>query len=161
MTANELKEQYISLYDYMASSRDPKNMKAFGRAMNGMMDWFIANKPEIAEAWIDKLEAIRWKNYLTPSEADSIISAMTPPAPWTRDQWKAAMEKNGFEMEEWPCYNICALYVTMNMIMSRSSATLAKYASDENKMFEFVHALALDKLKDADKRFDIRHYFSL
>ena len=86
---------------------------------------------------------------------------MTPSAPWTRDQWKNAMEKSGFELEEWPCYNRCALYVTMNMIMSDSSATLTKYAADGSTMFEFVHALALDKLKDADKRFDIRHYFNL
>jgi len=45
--------------------------------------------------------------------------------------------------------------------MSDSSATLTKYAGDDSMMFEFVHALALDKLKDADKRFDIRHYFNL
>ena len=44
MTANELKEQYTMLYEYMAQSRDPKNMKAFGHVMTEMMDYLIANK---------------------------------------------------------------------------------------------------------------------
>ena len=161
MTPQELKEKYYGLYDYMAQSKEPKNMKAFGHVMNEMMDWLIANKPEAAQAWVEKLESIKWKNYLTPSEADKIVATMTPAAPWTRDQWKTVMEKSGFELEEYPCYNRCALYTTMNMIMSDSSATLAKYAADDSMMFEFVHALAIDKLKDADKRFDIRHYFNL
>lgn len=155
-----MKEKYYELYEYMAQSKDPKNMKAFGHVMNEMMDWLIANKPDAAQAWIEKLESIKWKNYLTTAEADKIIAAMNPPAPWTREQWKAAMEKSSFALEEWPCYNKCALYTTMNMIMSDSSATLTKY-SDGSTMFEFVHALALDKLKDADKRFSIRHYFNL
>lgn len=161
MTPGELKEKYYELYDYMAQSKEPKNMKAFGHVMNEMYEWFVTNKPDAAQAWLDKLEAIKWKNYLTPNEADKIVAAMIPAAPWTREQWKASMEKSGFEMEEWPCYNRCALYVTMNMIMSDSSTTLTKYAGEGNVMFEFVHALALDKLKDADKRFDIRHYFNL
>lgn len=161
MNAQELKDKYYELYDYMAQSKEPRNMKAFGHVMNEMYEWFVANKPDAAQEWVDRLEAIKWKNYLTPTEAEKIVAAMKPSAPWTREQWKAAMEKNGFELEEWPCYNRCALYVTMNMIMSDSSATLTKYAADSNMMFEFVHALALDKLKDADKRFDIRHYFNL
>jgi len=30
MNTQELKDRYTGLYDYMANSRDPKNMKAFG-----------------------------------------------------------------------------------------------------------------------------------
>ena len=59
MNATELKEKYCELYEYMAQSKDPKNMKAFGHVMNEMMDWLIANKPEAAQAWIEKLEAIK------------------------------------------------------------------------------------------------------
>ena len=135
-------------------------MKAFGTVMNEMMDWMIVNKPAEAEEWIDKLGAIKWKNYVTPKEADAIVAKMEPEAPWKRDQWKGAMEKHSFVMEEEPYYNSCALYVTMNMIMSDSSATIAEYVDAENT-FRFVHALAINKLKDKDSRFCIRKYFDL
>ena len=156
-----MKEKYYELYEYMAQSKEPKNMKAFGHVMNEMMDWMIANKPDAAQAWIEKLESIKWKNYLTSAEAESIVDTMKPTAPWSRDQWNAAMDSSGFEKEEWPCYNKCALYVTMNMIMSDSSDTLVKYISDENDLFSFVHALAIDKLKDEDGKFAIRNYFGV
>lgn len=159
MDAKELKEKYYELYDYMAQSKDPKNMKTFGHVMNEMFEWFVANKPDAAQSWIEKLESVKWKNYLAPSEADKIVAAMKPQAPWTRDQWNAAMEKSGYEKEEWPCFNKCALYTTMNMIMSDSSNTLSKYMEDEGDLFAFVHDLALDKLHDADGRFNIREYF--
>ena len=147
MMPAEMKEKYYELYEYMAQSREPKNMKAFGKVMSEMMEWFIVNKPSDAEAWLEKLESIKWKNYLTSSEADKIVAAMEPKAPWTRDQWRTAMEQHDYELDEWPCYNRCALYVTMQMIMSDSSATLKKYAGSGD-MFELVHALALDKLKE-------------
>lgn len=159
MDAKELKEKYYELCDYMAQSKDPKNMKTFGHVMNEMFEWFVANKPDAAQSWIEKLESVKWKNYLAPSEADKIVAAMKPQAPWTRDQWNAAMEKSGYEKEEWPCFNKCALYTTMNMIMSDSSNTLSKYMEDEGDLFAFVHDLALDKLHDADGRFSIREYF--
>lgn len=160
MNQQELKEKYSELYDYMAQSKDPKNMQVFGHTMNEMMDWLIANKPDAAQAWIEKLEAIKWKNYLTPSEADRVVGAMNPKAPWNREQWSQAMEQSGFEFEEWPHYNRCALYATMNMLMSDSSETIREYV-DEEQLFPFVHALAVDKLKDRDNRFSVRPYFDL
>ena len=159
MNAQELKDKYYELNDYMIQSKDPKNMKIFGRVMDEMFEWFVANKNDAAQSWIEKLESVKWKNYLAPSEADKIVAAMKPQAPWTRDQWNAAMEKSGYEKEEWPCFNKCALYTTMNMIMSDSSNTLSKYMEDEGDLFAFVHDLALDKLHDADGRFNIREYF--
>lgn len=160
MNAQELKDKYYELYDYMAHSKDPKNMMAFGSTMNEMMDWLIANKPDAAEEWIQKLEAIRWKNYLTPKEAEAIVASMEPKAPWNRQQWAQVMDEHHYDKEKMPCYNRCALWVTMNMIMSDSSATLAKYINGGD-IFQVVHDLALDKLMDKDGRFDVRSYFSL
>ena len=153
-----MKEKYDELYEYMAQSKKTENMKTFGRVMTEMVEWMIANKPTEAEMWIEKLESIKWKNFLTSSEADKIVSQMNPKAPWTRDQWKAAMEQNGFEYEEWPCYNKCALYVTMQNIMSTSSSTLSKYI-DSGEMFAAVHSLAVDKLKNSVV--SIRHMYGL
>jgi len=151
-------EKYYGLYDYMAQSGKPENMKMFGMVMTAMMEDLVQSNPSKAEEYINRLEAIKWNNYLTAAEADKIIAGMDPKAPWTREQWRTAMEQNGFETEEWPCYNKCALYVTMNMIMSDSSATLSKYV-DGNNLFKAVHELAVDKLKDKDRQFNIRKYF--
>ena len=156
-----MRTEFRALYNMMASSNKVENMHVFGNVHKEMMEWFIVNKPDLAQEWLDKLESIRWCQYLTPKEADKIIAGMDPKAPWSREVWKQAMESFGLPLEEQPCYNKCALFVTMSMIMSDSSKTLSKYAADSNAMFEFVHALALDKLKDVDKRFDIRHYFNL
>jgi hypothetical protein len=85
---------------------------------------------------------------------------MQPSAPWSREQWKQAMMMKQYPTEEEPYYNSCALWVTMNMIMSDSSNTLKKYV-DDNTLFELVHALAIDSLKDKDGVFNIRKYFGL
>ena len=159
-TQDELRKRYDTLYRYMAASKQPEYMMKFGDVMNEMMEWMIANKPEAAQEWIDKLESIRWDNYLTPKEADAIVEAMNPTRPWTREQWKQVMEQHGYVLEEEPYYNRCALYVTMSMIYSDSADTLKRYANNGD-MFEVIHALALDKLKDKDGVFSVRKYFGV
>lgn len=160
MTTDELKKRYDALFSYMVASKDPENMKHFGTVMNKMMDWMIQYKPDIASEWIDELECIKWDNYLTPKEADQIVASMNPQRPWSREQWKQAMDQHGYALEEEPYYNRCALYVTMSMIHSDSSETLKRYANG-NDLLEVIHALALDKLKDRDGNFSVRSYFGL
>lgn len=158
MNAQELKEKYSMLYSHMASSRNPEYMKTFGHIMTSMMDDMISNNASKAEEYIERLESIKWKNYLTPKEAEMIVSKMIPKAHWSRDQWKNAMEQHGFDLEDEPCYNSCALWVTMNMLMSDSSETISKYLSGDN-VFSLVHDLAVDKLCDEDGKFSVRKYF--
>lgn len=155
-----MKDKYMALYEYMANSRDPKNMKTFGRVMTRMMDWMIQNKPTEAEEFICQLESVKWNNYLTPKEADTIVAGMNPKAPWSREQWKQSMEQAGYELEKWSCYNKCSLFVAMNMIMSDSSETLTKYVGNGD-VFKLVHDLAVDKLTDKDEKFKIREYFGV
>ena len=159
MNTKELNDKYYELYGYMSSSGNPDNMKAFGLVMNEMMDWMIANKPDAAQEWIEKLDSIKWNNYLTQKEAENIVAGMIPKAPWTRDQWKSSMAQQGYELERKPYYNPCALWVVMNMIMSDSSDTIAKYISCDDA-FNIVYDLAIDKLTDEDKMFSIRKYFN-
>ena len=153
-----MKDMYYDLYWYMANSKEPANMKLFGQVMTEMFMWYVDNQPEAAMQWLDKLSSVKWKNYLTPDEAEDIVSKMEPAAPWSREQWKSAMEQYNYPMNEEPYYNRSALYVTMNMIMSDSSDTVGKYVSEDN-LFPFVHDLAVDKLKDADGKFSVRSYF--
>ena len=157
---DDLRQKYTELYEHMAMSKKPEYMKTFGKVMTEMFDWFAVNKPNAAQEWIEKLESIKWKNYLTPAEAEDIVSEMNPKTPWSREQWRNTMERHGFDLEREPCYNRCALWVTMSMIMSDSSSTLEKYI-DEEQMFKAVYDLAVDKLTDKDGKFNIRHYFSI
>ena len=163
-TSQELKNQYTGLYDYMANSRDPKNMKAFGCVMTEMMDWLIANKPEIAQDMIDKREAIKWRQYLTPKEAEKIVSGMDPAGPWKRDQWKSVMEGFGIQLEEAPYYNRCALWTEMNKIYSdfgpEIAALIGRPLSPTDKdIISACYRLALKNLRDKDGVYDIRKYF--
>lgn len=160
MTQEEMKNEFYALYNLMANSKKVENMHTFGMVHKEMFEWFVANKPELAQEWLDKLESIKWKNYLSQKEADKIVADMNPSAPWSRDQWRAAMKEHGFEMDKEPYYNRCALFVTMNMKMSDSGETLAKYIAGD-KMFEAVYNLAVDSLTDKDGRFKIREYFGL
>ena len=71
-----------------------------------------------------------------------------------------AMKEHGYELDKEPYYNRCALWVTMNMKMSDSGETLAKYIAGD-KLFEAVYHLAVDSLTDKDGRFSVRKYFGL
>lgn len=167
MNASELREKYTMLYDYMSTSKKTEYMMAFGKVMSEMMDDMIANSPSKAEEYIDKLCAIKWQNYLTQKEADKIVSSMNPKAPWSRDVWRNAMDSFGLEKEDSPCYNSCAMWVTMNMVYSDHAETLAK-AMGKNlqdipteQLVRTIYALSIDLLCDSDKNFNIRRYFGL
>lgn len=160
MNTQELKEKYNLLFDRMAKSSKTENMVLFGRVMSSMMYDLIASNPAKAEEYMEYLEAVNWKNYLTKKEAEGIIEGMVPDAPWGKEQWKLAMSQYGYPTEDAPSYNSCALWVTMNMIMSDSGQTLGKYI-DSGKMFKLTYELAIDKLTDKDDVFRIRKYFGL
>ena len=105
MNQEEMKKEFQALYEKMANSNEVAFMRIFGNVHKEMMDWFIANKPELAQEWLDKLQSIKWKNYLTPKEAERIVAEMQPKAPWTKEQWRQAMEQKGFVTDEEPYYN--------------------------------------------------------
>ena len=166
MTPTELKQRYADLYTYMAGSKNPEYMKMFGSVMTQMMDDAIVASPAKAEEWIDRLEAIRWQQYLTPKEADAILARMDPKAPWTRDQWRQAMETFSLPLEEAPCYNRCALYVEMSKIYSDFGDTIAEMlgkpiAPTDKDIIAACYKMALKTLKDKDGVYSIRRYFSL
>lgn len=166
MNQKEMKEKFAKLYNYMATSNNTEYMKAFGNTMTEMMDWMIANKPEEAEEWIEKLCSIKWDNYLTQREAEKIVASMVPKAPWSMLVWRQAMNNLGIATEEEPFYNSCALWVTMNMLYSDHAETMANKIWGKplaeiptETLVKTIHALALDKLKDKDGVFEIRKYF--
>jgi len=166
MNTTELKDRYTALYDYMSASRDPKNMKTFGSVMTAMMDLMLAKMPSEAEEMIDRLESIRWRQYLTPKEAQRIVDGMDPKAPWSRDLWRQTMEQLSLPVEEQPAYNRCALWVEMSKMYSdfgdEIAALLGKPLTPTDKdIITACYRMALKTLKDKDGVYDIRKYFSV
>lgn len=162
-----MKERFDDLYRIMATSDNVAYMRTFGNVHRKMMNDMIAYKPELAQDYLDQLESIRWNNYLTPKEAEKVVNAMVPKAPWSRETWRQAMEPFGYATEDEPCYNSCSLWAVMNMVYSDSANTIANIIGQpladipNEKLVGAVHALALDKLKDKDGRFNVRTYFGL
>ena len=167
MSPQEMKEKYTHLYDYMSVSGKPEYMMTFGHVMTEMMDLMIQKMPAEAEEMIDKLESIKWRQYLTAKEAEAIVDKMNPPAPWTRDAWQKAMEKLNIPIEEQPTYNRCALWVEMNKQYSDHGESVASLlgqplnAIPVETIVPAMHKMALDLLKDKDGVYDIRRYFDL
>ena len=163
-----MKQEFNELYDLMANQRDVKYMRVFGGVHREMMDWFIANKPDLAQEWLDKLESIKWHQYLTRKEAENIVARMNPSAPWKYDVWQAAMTKLGIQMEEQPYYNAYALWCEMNKQYSDHAESLAGKVWKKplstipaEEIVPAIHALAVDVLRDKDGVYDIRSYFGL
>ena len=165
MEQKEMMSEFSSLYGIMATSRKPEYMHTFGEVMKCMMKDIMVLKPDWAQEYLGKLCSIKWNNYLTQKEAIAIASEMNPNGGWDFPDWKKNMESQDIKMEDAPCYNKYALFVTMNMIFSDSANTIAAIAGktlqdiSKEEMFTGVHMLALDKLEDKDGKFSIRDYF--
>lgn len=154
-----MKERYEKLYQYMAESKDPDNMRLFGQVMTEMMDKAIKDNPSFAEREIDKLEAMMWNQYLSRGEAEDAVRQMQPRAPWSYDVWQKAMQDAGLETSEDGNYNCYTLWTVMNGIMSDHGDTFKKYGIGNDVLLPMVNDLALDLLNDEDERFDVRLYF--
>ena len=168
MTPEEMKTEFYALYNMMANSQKVENMRLFGQVHKEMMEWMIANKPDLAQEWLDKLESIRWKNYLTQKEAERIVVKMNPKAPWPLDVWKQAMDSLELDTHDEPHYNTFALWTEMNKVYSDHAETLATAVWSKpisevpvETVVKTVYALAVDNLKDKDGVYDIRAYFGL
>ena len=166
MDAKEIMSNFDELYGMMASSANVKYMHIFGDTMRCMMKDMASKHPELAQEYIEKLCAIKWKNYLTKKEASEIVSDMNPPATWDMQEWLDEMEKLGLCMEDKPYYNDYALYIAMNQVISDHGCTVAKILGkesvkdiDADNLVNYGYNLALDLLKDKDGVYDIREYF--
>lgn len=166
MTQEELMEKYKTLYGYMAASNEPKYMKLFGTVMTEMMEWMVKNQPSAAEAWIDKLCAMKWEQYLSKGEAMAVVENMEPEAPWSWDVWQKAMAEYGLETDRKGVFNKYALWVEMNAKYSDHAKTIAELAFgkplseiDTEKLVTLIHGLAVNSLTDEDGMFDIRKYY--
>lgn len=165
MEQKEIMNMFDKLYTKMSTSSDPNNMHIFSNTMKSMFKDMMELRPDVAQEYLDKLEAINWKNYLSKKEAITIVNSMEPSGGWDVSEWERCMKNLDFRTEDSPYYNKWAMYVAMNMIYSDSASTIAKIAGKSlsemprEEIFKAIHYLALDKLTDKDGMFDIRAYF--
>jgi len=165
MTYDELINKWECLKDKAISSGDKDDMELLESIADNMFFWMAKNQSALANGVIEKMCAINWNNYLTKSESDIIISKMDPKPIWSYQQISDALTQLNLPLEEEPYYNGYALYVAINMIWSDDSDSIASFMGkskaevDNVSMLKACYSLAINKLKDKDKVFDIRNYF--
>ena len=169
----DILERYEELYEDMATSGNKDKMTAFGEAEQWAFRKMNEISPKDAQCWLDKLEAMHWKNYLSKHEADEIAAKLINQngrigAHWGYDTFKGAVESLGGKMAEKPFYNCYALWVTANMIYSDHAQSVAEdmgYPNPEavpnEKMALSMYRKAVEQLKDVDRPKFVREYFDL
>lgn len=160
-----LKERYLELYEDMAKSANPENMKIFGEAEKWAFDRLYERDPKLAEMWVDKLEAMHWNNYLSRAEAEEITAKFVNQdgvrgAHWNYDTFKGAVESLGARMSDEPYFNCYALWVVANMLYSDHYNSVKEYVPKE-ELPKFFYLMSIEKLKDADRPKFVRRYFDI
>lgn len=161
----ELIEKYDELYEDMASAKDPRKMMAFGDAEKWMFHMLAKEHPEIAEKWLTKLEAAKWHNYLSKTEAEEIAAKLVNQdgsrgPHWSHETFKAAVESLGAKTEEEPFYNCWALWIMANALWSDHHKALMEFVPKEQEP-KVYYLMAVEKLKDVDYPKFIRKYYDL
>ena len=158
-------KRYDELYEDMATAKDPKKMMIFGEAEKWVFHSIAEKHPELAEKWLARLEAGKWHNYLSKSEAEHIASKLLNQdglrgPHWDYETFKAAVESLGGKMTDEPYYNGWALWITANMLYSDHHKSTSEFVPKDQEP-RFFYTMAVEKLKDADHPKFIREYFDL
>lgn len=161
----ELIEKYDELYEDMATAKDPMKMMAFGDAEKWMFHSLAQKHPDIAEMWLTRLEASKWNNYTSKTEAMEIAGSLvnqdgTHGPHWDYETFKTAVESMGGKMNDEPYYNCWALWLTANMRYSDNYRSAAEFVP-KDMMPKFFYKVAVENLKDVDRPKFIREYFDL
>lgn len=158
-------QRYEELYAKMATSTDIVKMQVFGEADKWAFGKMSERDPALAQVWLDKLEPVMWNNYLSKAEAEAIVSKFinadgTMGAHWSYDTMRSAVESLGAMMSEEPYFNCWALWVTMNMLYSDHAKSVNDFVPKDEQV-KFYYAMAIEKLKDADRPHFVREYFEI
>ena len=149
----------------MAVSGEPSLMHIFGEAEKRAFGKMVELSPSYATAWLEILEAVGWNNYLTKMEAEGIVAKLhnqdgTTGGHWDYEVFKSAVEALGAPMCEEPVFNCWALWATANMLYSDHAESVSEFV-EESDHPKFFYLMAVEKLKDADRKHFIRPYYKL
>jgi len=163
-------KEYIEKFDELMKCRKKESdYTLFDSAFKDMFEWCCKNYPDAAKKILDKLSGMNWKQYVTKEEAEKVYQTMQPAPKWNHSQFLSHLESLKLEKDEDGVFNCYALWLVCSMIYSDDAATLALFTFsrnradevDDREMLPLIHALALNKLKDKDGKFDVRKYFCL
>jgi hypothetical protein len=159
----EIQEKFNELYNLMATSGDPAKMHVFGSAEQWLMGVLAKNNPELAKKWVEKVEAVKWNNYLCESDAMAIVAKFvnrdgSQGGKWSHQQIVSAVQELGGNICHEPYYNEHALFVAMNWIASNSWPTIVKFVPEEHTVLA-TYALAVDLLTDPDEPHFLSRYW--
>jgi hypothetical protein len=106
----DLIKKYDELYDDMATAKDPRKMMAFGEAEKWVFHMMAEQHPELAEKWLNRLEAEKWYNFVSESEAKTIVSRFigqdgSRGPHWSYETFKTAVASLGGKLQSEPFYN--------------------------------------------------------
>lgn len=158
-------QRYEELYAMMATSGDPAKMQVFGEAERWAFGKMSEKDPAMAQVWLDKLEPVMWNNYLSKREAEEVVTKFenadgTTGAHWNYDTVCSAVEGLGAKMCDEPFFNGYALFAVMNMLYSDHSKSVEAFVPKEEQV-KFYYAMAVEKLKDPDRKNFVREYFEV
>ena len=161
----EMQSRFEELVAKITASKDPDKMRILMYADAWGFKQMAAMQPKMAQKWLDKIEASEWHNYLSPEEAELVVSGFvnqngTKGPKWPMPQFEAAVTAFGGQMQDAPYYNKYALWVTANLIFSDHATSLSEVVSEAD-MPKVVYKMAVEKLKDPDRTRFVRPYFGL
>lgn len=167
MEKEKIITSYSQLYDKILDSNNSRYYSLLKNITKAMLQDVLEYKTDTAIEYLNKLESINWYNYLSKKESSNIIEGMKPEKGWDIAEWESTLDTLNLPSEDVPYYNKWALYTTMNMVYSDSVDTILKImgktkeAVPQEELFKAIYLLSLDKLKDEDRVFNIRSYFSV
>lgn len=169
MDKKELLDKFCSVYTEATTSGDNDDIKVslcmFKKAFELLADTDVRSAKELVECYEGTL---KYYNFLTESETEEILSAFVNQDGSKGPKWKdpqdffKKVEEMGGKLECEPHYNKWALYVTMNKFYSDQNSVILKWVGDDkDKYFEACYELAVTQLKDKDRPYWVRWYFSV
>lgn len=171
MSTKELQDKYNKLYEIMSTSNNPRYMRIFGEAECWAFSQILSYNPRIAEEWLNKIEPVRWNNFVSEKEATEIGSRFVNQDGSTGFHWDMSaffsiVRQLGGELENEYKYNKYSLWLTANMIYSDHAKSIAEDMGydafrevPEEKMALSCYRKSIEKLCDKDRPYFIRPYF--
>jgi len=161
----EMLEKYESIVEKIETD---KQEEMFYSVSKDMFVHFCESHPDLAKKYLDKLEGMKYRQFVCYDEACKIVSSMQPAAKWSHDKLLELLEELELDEKEDCNFNYCALWVVMSSVYSDHATTIAhavgvKTAAEvqDDVMVNICYDMSIDLLNDRDCRYDVRNYFDL
>lgn len=169
MNKDEILYKFNALLDETIEEGDKENMEVSRAMFKKAVCLLVSLDAKKADEFVECFEGtLKYYNYLTESEAESIVNSFVNQdgsrgAKWNDpDEFFAKVEEFEGKTEYEPYYNKWALYVTANKFSSDQHSVIVKWTgNDRDKYIEACYDLAVTQLEDKDRLNWVRWYFGV